>query len=324
MQTVSVIIPVFNLEGVLADTLKSVLKQTYKELQIILINDGSSDKSAEICSEYAARDGRILVINKENGGVSSARNAGLRAATGEFVMFVDGDDLLEADAVEVMLANINEFGSDMCICSSYFSNNKTNYCAVNTKFGDVFFRERLVKMQLCFGVTSSLWLCMIKRRSLANIAFDETVHALEDWKFIFDVFANGVEKVSICRKPLYHYMIREGSASHSSVNDRKMSCFNMTKDVLSTVNEKYPQHSDIAECHDSRLLCHLMVIAANCDFVDEKYNREFKRIARRELLKTIKSKCISKRNKLYVLMTAISPKLYYFSYKAKYKIKGKV
>ena len=84
MQTVSVIIPVFNLEGVLADTLKSVLKQTHKDLQIILINDGSNDKSAEICSEYAARDGRILVINKENGGVSTARNAGLDQARGKY------------------------------------------------------------------------------------------------------------------------------------------------------------------------------------------------------------------------------------------------
>jgi len=324
MQTVSVIIPVFNLEGVLADTLKSILKQTYKELQIILINDGSSDKSAEICSEYAAKDNRILVINKENGGVSSARNAGLRAATGEFVMFVDGDDLLEADAVEVMLSNIDKFDSDMCLCSQYFINNRVEKCAADSLKSDLFNGGDILKEQLRFGVTASMCLSLFKTKKINAIAVDENIHTLEDWKFIFDVFANGVEKVSICRKPLYHYMIREGSASHSSVNDRKMSCFNMTKDVLSTVNEKYPQYSDIAECHDSRLLCHLMVIAANCDFVDEKYNREFKKIARRELLKTVKSKYISKRNKLYVLMTAISPKLYYFSYKAKYKIKGKV
>jgi len=245
------------------------------------------------------------------------------SATGEFVIFVDGDDTLEPDTVEVMLENIEQNGADMCICSDYFVNDEIKHCAIGNRGEDVFLKDSLVKLQLLFGGTASLWLCMTKRSALENVRFDETVHILEDWKFIFDAFISGVGKVSICRKPLYHYMVREGSASHSSINERKLSCFNMTQGVIASVKESCPQYLNIAECHDARLLTHLLVIAALCPSIDKKYNDEFKRIARQQFLKAMKTKYLSRKKKIYILMTAISPKIYYFFYKMKYRIKGR-
>ena len=100
---VSVIIPVYNVSGYLDKCIKSVVDQTYKNLEIILVDDGSTDNSPEICDGYAERDDRIKVVHKKNGGLSSARNAGLDVAKGDYVSFIDGDDSLEKDAVAVML-----------------------------------------------------------------------------------------------------------------------------------------------------------------------------------------------------------------------------
>ena len=110
---VSVIIPFYNTEKYARDCLDSVIRQTYRELEIILVDDGSPDLCGEICESYAASDGRIRVIHKENGGLSDARNAGIEAATGEYITFVDSDDVVDARYVEGMLAALEQYGADI-------------------------------------------------------------------------------------------------------------------------------------------------------------------------------------------------------------------
>lgn len=89
---ISIIVPIYNKENIISKTIESLIAQNYGNIEILLVNDGSKDKSLEICSAWAKKDGRIKVLDKENGGVSSARNAGLKAASGEYIGFVDGDD----------------------------------------------------------------------------------------------------------------------------------------------------------------------------------------------------------------------------------------
>ena len=100
---ISVIIPVYNVQDYLARCLDSILAQTYQNLEIILVNDGSKDNSGAICDEYAARDDRVQVIHKENGGLSTARNAGLDLAAGEYLSFIDSDDWIASDAYEHLM-----------------------------------------------------------------------------------------------------------------------------------------------------------------------------------------------------------------------------
>ena len=102
---ISVIVPVYNVEDYLDRCIESIINQTYKNLEIILVDDGSTDSSGKKCDEYALRDGRIKVFHKENGGVSSARNMGLDIATGDYIGFVDSDDLLEHNMYEMLLNN---------------------------------------------------------------------------------------------------------------------------------------------------------------------------------------------------------------------------
>lgn len=126
MELVSVIIPVYNVEKYLDRCICSVVKQTYQNLEIILVNDGSSDKCPEICDAWTKKDDRITVIHQSNCGVSSARNAGLKAATGSFLLQIDSDDYIAPEAVERLVCTANETSSDMVICD-FMSGSEENY-----------------------------------------------------------------------------------------------------------------------------------------------------------------------------------------------------
>lgn len=114
--TISVIIPVYNVEAYLSKCIDSVRNQTYRNLEILLVNDGSTDYCESICERYAALDARIKVIHKENGGLSDARNAGIEAARGEFLGFVDSDDWIDEDMYELLYNLISEYEADIAIC----------------------------------------------------------------------------------------------------------------------------------------------------------------------------------------------------------------
>ena len=115
MEKISVIIPIYNVEKFLRGSVDSVLNQTYKNLEIILVDDGSKDSSGNICDEYAKKDNRIKVVHKENGGLSTARNAGLDVATGKYVMFIDADDLYEENSCEVLYNEIEKRNADIVV-----------------------------------------------------------------------------------------------------------------------------------------------------------------------------------------------------------------
>ena len=113
---ISIIVPVYKVEPYLRKCLDSIVGQTYQKLEIILVDDGSPDSCGAICDAYAARDERIRVIHKENGGVASARNAGLDAATGDYIGWVDSDDWIEADMFECLLKGAEDYDADIVVC----------------------------------------------------------------------------------------------------------------------------------------------------------------------------------------------------------------
>ena len=109
---VSIIVPVYNVEKYIRSCVDSILTQTYENLQVILVDDGTLDNSGKICDEFAKKDNRVTVIHKENGGLSSARNEGLDVASGDYIMFVDGDDYLADNAVEILLSANEKYDAD--------------------------------------------------------------------------------------------------------------------------------------------------------------------------------------------------------------------
>ena len=116
-KTVSVIVPIYNVEKYLERSVRSILKQSYDNLEVILVDDGSPDNCGNICDALAKEDKRIRVIHKENGGLSDARNAGLDIATGDYIVFVDSDDHISPDFIDILMKEVDENDADVAMCS---------------------------------------------------------------------------------------------------------------------------------------------------------------------------------------------------------------
>lgn len=212
---ISVIVPVYNVEEYLDRCIESIVTQTYTNLEIILIDDGSTDGSARKCDEWSQKDGRIIVIHKENGGVSSARNKGLEIASGKYIGFVDSDDYVRKNMYEVLLNKIKDTKSDMCFCNLLYVTDSNREEKSQLCFDDSNDKKQIMhKMFESHNANFAVWNKLIKRECIQNIRFDETIKIYEDALFVFTCL-DKIEKVSFVKDDLYCYVVtREDSALH--------------------------------------------------------------------------------------------------------------
>lgn len=213
MPKISVIVPVYNTEKYLHQCIDSVLTQTYTDFELLLIDDGSTDSSVAICDEYAAKDERIWIIHKPNGGLTSARNAGLAMASGEWVMHLDGDDWIEPDMLDVLLRKAEVTDSEIVFGDIEFNypDYAENY-QVSTWDGNQ--KESLNKY------IASIWTCLcggIAKKSLYQkhqLKSPQGVTYCEDFHLIVRLcyFAH---KVANVHRPFYHYRQQGGSVMHN-------------------------------------------------------------------------------------------------------------
>lgn len=222
MAKVSVIVPVYNAEKYLNQCVDSILAQTITELECILVDDGSTDSSPAICDEYAARDSRVKVIHKPNGRASSARNAGIRAARGEYIAFVDSDDWISPDMYERML----EPGADICLCDYVRFNQDTECPFTQTNVAGGFYNKEqmrkdiyphLVMDGLEYPITISNWALLIRRSVICDngLRYREDIHISEDSPFGSEVLYCADSFAYLKGQQLYHYRLTEGSVSKS-------------------------------------------------------------------------------------------------------------
>ena len=216
---ISIVVPVYKAEPYLRGCLDSIIGQTYQNLQIILVDDGSPDGCGAICDEYAEKDGRILVIHKENGGVSSARNAGLEAAKGEWIGFVDADDRLEADMYEYLFGRAREHDADMVQCGFFQdepAGTERMYCAsvetVLAGSGESFCKAGWD------SISSNIWNKLYSASVLKGIFFDPSYFMGEDLLFNLRVLLRGVRKFVLGTEAKYHYVQHESSICHMVPN----------------------------------------------------------------------------------------------------------
>lgn len=211
---ISIIIPVYNVEEYLPKCLNSVINQTLTDIEIICINDGSTDNSLEILNEFAKQDRRITIINKENEGVSKARNFGLKRATGKYLMFVDSDDWLELTACEEAYQTIEKDNSDLVIFNYYTvkGNTKWKYSWCKKFDGNecFYFNEAIDNI---FYVTTSMWGKLI-RRSFNNVLYNENLQMAEDAVYLWELLLKN-PKISVLATPLYNYLQRSSSAMYN-------------------------------------------------------------------------------------------------------------
>ena len=210
---ISIIVPVYNTEKYLSACIDSILKQSFKNFELILVNDGSTDNSKIICDEYAKTDSRIRVVNTENQGVSAARNTGITCSRGEYICFVDSDDTLDKDYLCILSSQIIQ-SNDLVLCGYYVEKDSTveNEIIFSNNKYDV-----IDKNQIFFIVEKYLfsapW-CKIFKSSIIkgnNIKFCEDMSLGEDLVFNFD-YLNYVNKIFIINKCLYHYSTDNASS----------------------------------------------------------------------------------------------------------------
>lgn len=222
---ISVIVPVYNVEQYLEQCLNSIIEQTYRDLEIIIVNDGSTDGSAKICDEFGRKDIRIRVVHQINGGVSSARNIGITLATGDYITFVDSDDWLEKEMYEKMIAaTYSNVNPNVIMCD--FINekkNSTENITANIHCGRYDKKEIIDELYPTLLVTEdlgrvpivSVWSCFFKKEILHNynIFFDVSLKYAEDYLFMAEVILHSDSFYYLKGNYLYHYRQYEQSRS---------------------------------------------------------------------------------------------------------------
>lgn len=241
---ISVVVPVYRVEEYLPQCIESVLAQTYQNLEIILVDDGSPDGSGAICDAYAARDSRIRVLHKENGGVSSARNAGLAAVTGELIAFVDGDDFVAPDIYERMYGCMEadeRLDVVYTACTRYpFQGQLLHMDFFPT--GTVLTGREMAEKILIDQVTSHMWLGLYKRFCWEGIVFPEG-RTYEDVAMTYRAFRN-VNCVYFLKEPLYYYRVNDTSITQTVKPQKVYDIFAAYRDRYDGSREAFPALAD--------------------------------------------------------------------------------
>lgn len=277
---VSIIMPVYNVDKYIKKSLDSVINQTLREIEIICVNDGSTDNSPQILEEYAERDNRIKIINKKNGGISSARNKGIEQAKGEYIGFVDSDDWAELDMFEKLYKNAKTYDSDMVMCAAHrFDdiNKQLNYDLPyftmanfdKTYDNSVFNHNKTNDLLFVISVTpwnkiyKSTFIEAIGARFPEGLDFDDVI-------FFFKTYLKA-EKVSLIRDLLYFYRINRAGSFITSANERYYDIVKVY-DIIEDIILETGNQDKYMELFSNIRIPYTM---ARYNRVEERYKKDF-------------------------------------------------
>ena len=242
---ISVIVPVYKAEAYLERCVNSIINQTYKNLEIFLVDDGSPDNCGQICDEYAKADSRIRVIHKQNGGQSSARNAALDVMTGDYVGFVDSDDWIEPSMYERLMSLVQEFGAEISVCGVQcdWSNGKTVFyndeypaCQEVEHWNKI---DALRELTLSKKITNAPWNKLFESRIFDGIRMREG-WVYED----FEIMPKCVERadnIVYDPTPLYHYIMTDESTTRGTFQKRRFVEADVSREIVEHYKKNYPE-----------------------------------------------------------------------------------
>lgn len=267
---VSIIVPVYGTEAYLPTCIESLCNQTYQNIQIILVDDQSTDRCPEICDEYAKKDSRITVIHQKNKGVSGARNTGLCHASGEYIMFVDSDDELYPEAVALLLQNADEYCADVVSATKKVVDEKgTVIKACEDGARSVFRGEESLLLSLSGdGNTNSACAKLFKADFIKGISFVEGMNINEDGFFLFLCYMRKPILVQL-NIAVYRYHVRAGSASRDRFSDKYLSMLYFCEKKKETILAYCPQYEKEVLNMEARV--YLQMLDLLCSTVDKKY-----------------------------------------------------
>ena len=325
-EKISVIVPAYNIENYIENTLKSICAQTYQNLEVIVVDDGSKDSTSEIVDQFSAKDSRIKVIHKENGGVTSARFCGMEAATGEWIGFVDGDDYIEPEMYEVLIRNAKQHDADISHCG---------YQMVFPSRVDRYYgTDKLVLQDNLTGVKDLLegtfvepGLCnkLFHRRLIEQLlqknTMDFSIKINEDLLMNYYFFREAKKAVFI-DECYYHYMVRSGSAATSRLNKNKIED---PMKVLKIIEKDVKDNQECLDIVEGKILRQLIRVATLNDCKQKQmvtwYRGRALRELRHQISKVIKSNH-SFKLKIMATWVAVLPTTYRLVHEIYSKLSG--
>ena len=305
---ISIIVPAYNIEAYLPRTLDSILAQTYRNIEVIVVNDGSKDGTGAVLDRYAAQDHRVKAIHKENGGVTSARLRGVAEATGEWIGFVDGDDLIEPDMYERLLENALKYDADISHCG---------YRMVFPSRVDYYYNTgKLVEQDHDAGLRDLVdgsfiepgLVIKLYRRSLFEALtekMDFSIRNNEDVLMNYFLFRASRKSVYEDFCP-YHYVLRPGSAANSKLNEYKL------RDPLKVTKAIFADADETLRPTALARLARQLIGGASMDAKEQPqlvkpYRRECRRELRQRLFSILRCSAVGGKLKLMALFTALCP-----------------
>ena len=240
---ISVVLPIYNVDKYLGRCVKSVQTQTYQNIEILLIDDGSTDHCSSMCDKYAEEDKRVHVFHKENGGLSDARNFGIEHARGEFITFIDSDDYVDADYVAYLYKMLKKYDTNMSICQHkvcYDNGSKKDY----GKYGDVVLgnKECIQRMMYHDVIDTSAWAKLYRMDLFQNVRYPKG-KLFEDIATTYALMLQ-CDQIAVGLESKYNYILRSDSIVYGSFNEKKLDLLEMTDQMAENVLQVYPDLKD--------------------------------------------------------------------------------
>lgn len=312
-ELISVIIPVYNVEKYIDRCVESVINQTYKNLEIILVDDGSSDESLHLCYNWEKEDKRVKVFSKENGGAATARNVGIDSARGNYIMFVDSDDYVSEIICESLYTKIKQQQADIAICRMEKIEKDRIYPTRLWNYPEkMVVMNRKVALQEFFLDKIDCGPChkLFSVESIEQIRFPEGV-INEDFVFVYRALLSA-NRIVFFSDILYHYCFRENSVTSSRFSKRQFDRYYNCIEVYKEIKEKYPELEKEARCYMWRQSIYLLKEMLTEDLHNE-YLKEFQMIRtslKKDLYYILKSKYLTGKEKASYCFLITSPIIY--------------
>ena len=313
MDKVAIIVPVYNAEEFLKYSVESMLNQTYSNLEIVLVNDGSTDKSGLLCDEYAQKDSRVKVVHVDNGGQSRARNIGVKNTTADWVMFLDSDDYYEKIAVEYLVALRDKFKADMAATTVVEVRKyevKDALDRVNLEGATVLNRETALE-EMFYGniVGTHPGGKLYKKEIVEKYPFPEGLY-YEDLAIAYE-HINSCEKIAVGKHNLYKYYRRTGSIVNSKFNPKILDFFKAMDLNFDYIKRDFPNNSSMRTAANSRYVLnglHVVnaMLKSNMTAELKKQRKDFSKYWK----DVIKNPRVIKKNKVKYGLFIMSPKIY--------------
>lgn len=247
---ISIIVPIYNVEKYLPKCIESIIGQTYKDLEIFLVDDGSTDSSGIICDRYKAKDKRIHVLHKKNGGLSDARNVAIDIATGQYVFFVDGDDYINRKTIASLYENASKTGADI-VTTDYvalFEYESPKYERPTNSVVVLNTQDALENLMYQKDVKTSAWGKLYKSELFSGIRYPKG-KICEDLPTTYLLFAKA-KLICLTKTKMYYYLQRSNSILNSNFNVGRMDALDFAEHETSFIQKKYPSIVKSAICRE--------------------------------------------------------------------------